>query len=227
MIGKQRISWLLTLGFCLAIINSWGQSVKGSNNATLLSLSFNELPNTIQVEGKDLTISKFSKTLRIDSKGITQYKGNNIAYTIFLTLPDFNFNNSATNHYTNETSHFFDANRDAALILQLDTSRFGNLYRSKAKADILSKVATTDYSIDCVNQKDKKGNYIILIRINSGSVLQESSETKEKSEEQTIHIAPNPQSQILVINPQPSLPKVESYKFKSSSEAIRPNGTFK
>lgn len=217
---------LLAVIFLLSIsgsLNAQPDQQKGKSEKALLSISFDELPNTIQVMGNDITYSKFSKTLKISCIGITQYQNANISYTFSLTLPGFNFNNGANNNYTNEKSHFFDANSDAALMLQLGNKQFGNLFRSKEKENILSKVATTDYKITCTNIKDKNGKYIILIRINEGSILQESSETKSKTQEETIHISKDPLSQIRITNPQPALPKVESYKFKSSSEVIHPN----
>jgi len=221
-----RISKTLLVFIFLSGMTGWLHAQTGKKTLhpekAILSISFDELPNTIQVVGDDIEYSKFSKTLKIGCIGLTQYKDNNISYTFSLTLPRFNFNDGETNNYTNEDSHFFDAGNDAALMLQLGNMRFGNLFRSKEKENILSKVATTDYKITATNIKDKDGQYIILIRINSGSVLQESSETKSKADEQTLHIAKEPLSQIKISNPQPALPKVESYKFKSSSEVISP-----
>jgi len=223
---KTRIS-LIFLGIVLVFTTVEGiaQGNKGKitkNNDLIVSLSLEELPNTIQILGSDVHYSKFSKTLKINASGLTQYQGNNVNYTFSLTLPDFNFNNGQSKTYTNEPNHFFDANKDAALMLDLGNTRFGNLFRSKEKQNILSKVATTDYQITTTNIKDKKGKYFIIIRINSGSTLQESSEIKSKADETVLHIAQDPPSMIKIINPQPSLPKVENYKFKSSSEVFKP-----
>lgn len=217
------LSFLLASGVIFA---QSGDKTKLAKKA-VLSLSFNELPNTIQVLDGNITYSKFSNTLKVSCKGVTQYEGVNTSYTINLTLPKFDFNNGAGNNYTNEDSHFFDAHNDAAFTLDLGGTRFGNLYRSKEKENILSKVATTDYQISATNVKDKRGSYLILIRINSGSILQESSETKSKTEEKKLHIAKDPISQIQITNPQPMLPKVEAYKFKSSSEVYHPTGPLK
>ncbi|UAY57159.1 hypothetical protein [Arachidicoccus terrestris] len=222
IVTKKTLLAIISLLLLSGWVRAQPDQQKGNSEKALLSLSFDELPNTIQVLGNDITYSKFSKTLKISCIGITQYKNANISYTFSLTLPGFDFNNGANNSYSNEKSHFFDANSDAALMLQLGNKQFGNLYRSKEKENILSKVATTDYKINCTNIKDKNGKYIILIRINNGSVLQESSEKKSKTEEETLHISKDPMSQIRVSNPQPALPKVESYKFKSSSEVIYP-----
>ncbi|SDZ74707.1 hypothetical protein SAMN05192529_101184 [Arachidicoccus rhizosphaerae] len=211
------------LGLAIALNLQTGFAQKRKNNDIILSLSLSELPNTIQVLGTDVHPSKFSKTLKVSAQGITQYQGNNVNYTINLTLPNFDFNDGQAKTYTNEPNHFFDANKDAAFTLNLGSTKFGNLYRSKEKENILSKVATTDYQITTTNMKDKNC-YFILIRIKSGSVLQESSETKSKSQEAVLHIAETPESLIKIINPQPSLPKVEHYKFKSSSEVYKPAG---
>lgn len=221
--NTKPILALLFLLFMSGLLNAQSVREKTDPDQAILSISFDELPNTIQVMGKDVEYSKFSRTLKINCIGITQYKEANISYTFSLTLPKFNFDNGATNNYTNEKSHFFDAGNDAALMLQMGNMRFGNLFRSKEKENILSKVATTDYQISSTNIKDKTGKYIILIRINPGTVLQESSETKSKTEEAQLHIAKDPMSQIRINNPQPELPKVEPYKFKSSSEVIHLN----
>ena len=226
----HKIFVSLTFLGIAATFNTKGGFAQGKNhknlknNQIILSLSIDELPNTIQVLGNDVQQSKFSKTLKINASGITQYQANNVNYSFSLTLPNFDFDNGRSKTYTNESSHFFDANKDAALTLNLGNTRYGNLFRSKEKENILSKVATTDYQITTTNIKDKKNNYFILIRINSGSILQESSETKSKSEESRLHIARDPESIIKIINPQPSLPKVEHYKFKSSSEVFKPTG---
>jgi len=108
-------------------------------------------------------------------------------------------------------------------MLTLGTVRFGTLYRSKEKENILSKVATTNYQISTSNTKEKDGNYYILVRINSETFLQESSETKDSAAEAKLHVAKDPSSHIKIINPQPSLPKVESFKYQSSSEVFKPN----
>ncbi|GAB3365278.1 hypothetical protein GCM10027566_35760 [Arachidicoccus ginsenosidivorans] len=233
---QNRITLIFYVGICLAlslilcpkaVFSQANKNGQYNNKQVILSISFDELPNTIQIMGKDLSYSKFSKTLKIDARGITQYQGNNVSFTFSLTLPNYDFNTGQTKTYTNESNHFFDASQDAALMLTIGTVRFGTLYRSKEKENILSKVATTNYQIRTSNTKEKDGNYYILIRINSGSFLQESSETKGSAAEAKLHIAKDPSSHIKIINPQPSLPKVESFKYQSSSEVFKAKGPLK
>ena len=228
----DRIQNKITIIFCLGLylmlipvllISQTNKNDKQKNNELILSLSFDELPNTIQVMGKDLNYSKFSRTLKINTLGITQFQGNNVNFNFSLTLPNFDFISGQQKTYTNEPNHFFDATKDAALMLTLGSSKFGTLYRSKEKQNILSKVATTDYQISTANTKEKNGKYYIIIGIKSGSILQESSETKSAMDEMKLHVAKEPPSHIKVTNPQPALPKVESFKYQRSSEVYKNN----
>lgn len=212
---------ILFMLFCLS-----GSVLMGQNNTSgstsdaknQISLTFKELPNSIQLIGDAVKLSKFSNSLKIQAHGITQYDNKNIAFTLNLILPDFDFTDGKKKQYTNDDHHFFDARRDAALTLIIGSIQFGTIYRSKEKENILSKVATTNYKITSENLKDKKGHYRINIEIAAGTILQESSETKSKKEETVLSTASENGSTIQVQNPQPALPKVIPYKFKSSSE---------
>lgn len=183
-----------------------------------LSLTFNEFQNPIHIIGDQVEVYKFSHTLKISAKGLTQYRGNNIAFTLSLTLPEFNFDNNQEKTYANESNHFFDASKDAVLTFSIDTLTFGTIYRSKTKASVLSKIATTDYKISCKNLASDKKTFIINISVDPKSILRESTETKAKEEEATLSFSSESKSFLKVTNPQPSLPKVEAFKFNSSSE---------
>ena len=223
MTKKQNLLLMMTLAL-LVSVNVLKAQKKGKVSKDSPKLSFvlylDELSAPIELSADQMEYSKFSETLRINAKGSTQYNNANTPFTFSLTLPGFKFDNGAKNNYSNESNYFFDAKKDAALTLQLGDIKFGNLFRSKEKENILSKVATTDYSISCMNQELKKDQYIILIGINSGTVLNESSETKSKAEVEKLHISSSKQSKIQISNPQPFLPKVDTKKFRRSSEII-------
>jgi len=87
----DRIQNKITIIFCLGLylmlipvllISQTNKNDKQKNNELILSLSFDELPNTIQVMGKDLNYSKFSRTLKINTLGITQFQGNNVNFNL-------------------------------------------------------------------------------------------------------------------------------------------------
>ena len=223
---KQSLTLFITCAL-LICVGSVGAQKKGKtvkdNKQIYLSIYLDELPHPIELKGDQIEYSKFSQTLRINAKGKTELNNVNTPFTLHLTLPDFDFNNNAKNNYSNASNYFFDAKKDAALTLQLGEIKFGNLYRSKEKENILSKVATSDYNISCENRELNNNNYIILIRINNKTILRESSESKSRSEVEKLHVSKTQQSLIQIKNPQPFLPKVKSQKFHRSSEVIHKN----
>ena len=215
----RRVLYVFILvPFLLLLTNA---NVSGQQNQ--LSLTFSELANTIQLIGKDVQVSKFSNTLKIAASGLTQYKGSNVSYRINITLPHYSYNDQETKTYQNEDNHFFDAGKDAAVTITIGNQTFGTLFRFKEKENVLSKIATTDYLINCKNIKDEKGRYLIQLTFKNGSILQESSELKSKNEEQKLTIADRVESKISIINPQPFPPKVKKHVFQSSSEVWKPN----
>lgn len=215
----RKYVFLLTIISALLLCNF--TSVSGQQNQ--LTIKFDELPNAIKLTGNDLQVSKFSKTLKIAAKGLTQYKGANVAYQLSITLPGFSYNHKETKAYQNDDKHFFDASRDAAITLTIGKQTFGTLFRFKEVGKVLSKIATTDYKLSTKNIQNKQDQYLIQLHLKAGSVLQESSELKSKEEENKLTISDQEKSIITINNPQPYPPKVKKHVIQSSSEVWKSN----